>query len=98
MTLHPQYPQVITHQLGRLILLEAGYDILHIFAGAQEDRCALVDVVWDHVQDGGVSRGGQTPSLLHDVCHGITLVQQPQLQTPTNQPGHAEYTRLLCVI
>ena len=51
-------------------------DILHISGRSQKDGTSLVNVGGNHVQNGDFARGGFSPSLLHQIGHGVALVQQ----------------------
>ena len=64
-----------------LMLLTDGKILLHVIGGSQDDGNSLVDGGGLDVQNVHGARGGHASGLLHDVRHGVTLVQQPQLRS-----------------
>lgn len=62
------------------MLLEDGDIFLYIFGGSEDHRDPLVDCGGLDVQDVHGSCGGHASCLLHDVGHGVALIQQPQLK------------------
>ena len=63
-----------------VVLLEHGEVLVDVVRGTQNHRDPLVDVVGLDVQHTHAARGSEASSLLHDECHGVALIQQPQLQ------------------
>lgn len=63
-----------------LVLLADGEVLLHVIGRSQDHRDPLVDGGGLDVQDVDRAGGGHASGLLHDVSHGVALVQQPQLK------------------
>lgn len=62
------------------MLLADGKVLLHVVGRPQDHRDPLVDGGGLDVQDVDGASGGHASGLLHDVSHGVALVQQPQLK------------------
>lgn len=63
-----------------VVLFANGKVLLNIVGWPQDNRDPLVDGGRLDVQDVDGAGGGHASGLLHDVSHGVALVQQPQLK------------------
>lgn len=70
-----------------VVLLADGKVLLHVVGRPQDHRDPLVDGGGLDVQDVDGAGGGHASGLLHDVSHGVALVQQPQLKGSERQKG-----------